>query len=170
MVKKLLPIWETWVWSLGQEDPLGTEMATHSSILAWGVPWTEEPGGLQSMELQRIRHNWATNTHTFKTKVTSLTGYVFCTLTETEICHVLISCVKLTMCLLCLADRFLRFLHSTWMFTIAPSPLNYSSEIFPKSPFLLSFRFVIFSFLNRRAVVTNERLQMDLFPLTKPSS
>ena len=127
MVKKLLPIWETWVWSLDQEDPLGTEMATHSSILAWGVPWTEEPGGLQSMELQRIRHNWATNTHTFKTKVTSLTGYVFCTLTETEICHVLISCVKLTMCLLCLADRFLRFLHSTWMFTIAPSPLNYSS-------------------------------------------
>ena len=115
------------VWSLGGEDPLETEMATHSSILAWKIPWMEEPLRLQSMGLQRVRHNWATNTHTFKTKVTSLTGYVFCTLTETEICHVLISCVKLTMCLLCLADRFLRFLHSTWMFTIAPSPLNYSS-------------------------------------------
>ena len=40
---------ETWVSSLGQEDPLEEEMATHSSILAWGIPWTEEPGGLQSM-------------------------------------------------------------------------------------------------------------------------
>ena len=57
MVKKLPPVWDTWVWPLGQEDPLGKEMATHSSILAWGVPWTEEPGGLQSMELQRVRHN-----------------------------------------------------------------------------------------------------------------
>ena len=41
-----------WVLSLGQEDPLGEEMATHSSIVAWRIPWTEEPGGLQSMELQ----------------------------------------------------------------------------------------------------------------------
>ena len=48
-------MWETWVQSLGQEDPLEEEMATHSSILAWKVPWTEEPGGLQSMGLQRVR-------------------------------------------------------------------------------------------------------------------
>ena len=46
-------------------DPLGTGMATHSSILAWRIPWTEEPGGLQSMWLQRVRHNWATNIFTF---------------------------------------------------------------------------------------------------------
>ena len=45
-----------WVQSLGGEDPLEKEMATHSSILAWKIPWTEEPGGLQSMESQRIKH------------------------------------------------------------------------------------------------------------------
>ena len=48
---------ETWVPSLGQEDPLEEEMATHSSILAWEIPWTEEPGGLQSMGLQRVGHD-----------------------------------------------------------------------------------------------------------------
>ena len=51
---------ETWVWSLGWEDPLATEMATHSNILAWEMPWTEEPGGLESMEFQRVQHNLAT--------------------------------------------------------------------------------------------------------------
>ena len=45
------------VRSLGQEDPLEEEMATHSSILAWRIPWTEEPGGLQSTELQRVGHD-----------------------------------------------------------------------------------------------------------------
>ena len=56
-------MWETWVQSLGWEDLLEKEMATHSSILAWRVPWTEEPGGLQSMGLQRIGHKWGTNFH-----------------------------------------------------------------------------------------------------------
>ena len=46
-----------WVWPLGQEEPLEKEMAIHSSILAWEIPWTEEPGGLQSMGSQRVRHN-----------------------------------------------------------------------------------------------------------------
>ena len=50
---------ETWVQSLGQGDPLEEEMATYSSILAWRIPWTEEPGVLQSMGLQRVRHNLA---------------------------------------------------------------------------------------------------------------
>ena len=49
------------VQSLGQEDPLEKGMAIHSSILAWRIPWTEEPGGLQSMGSQRVGHNWATN-------------------------------------------------------------------------------------------------------------
>ena len=54
--------------SLGQEDPLEEKIATHSSILAWRIPWTEEPGGLQSMRLQRDGHNWVTNTfHAFLT-------------------------------------------------------------------------------------------------------
>ena len=48
-VKSLLAVWETWVWSLGQEDPLEKEIATHSSILAWEIPWMEEPCRLQSM-------------------------------------------------------------------------------------------------------------------------
>ena len=49
---------ETWVWSLGWEDPPGKGMATHSSILVWRIPWTEEPGGLQSIGLRKIRQNW----------------------------------------------------------------------------------------------------------------
>ena len=51
---------EMWVRSLDQEDPLEEEMATHSSIFAWEIPWTEEAGGLQSMESQRVGHNLAT--------------------------------------------------------------------------------------------------------------
>ena len=50
---------EMQVWSLGQEDPLEKGMATHSSILAWRIPWTEEPGGLQSMGSQRVVHDWS---------------------------------------------------------------------------------------------------------------
>ena len=60
-----------WVQSLGQEDPLEKGMATHSSILAWKIPWTEEPGGLQSMGLQRVRHDWVTNTFTALISYTS---------------------------------------------------------------------------------------------------
>ena len=57
MVKHLPAIRETQVLSLGQEDPLEEEMATHSSTLAWKIPWTEEPGRLQSMGLQRVGHD-----------------------------------------------------------------------------------------------------------------
>ena len=49
---------ETWIWSLGQEDSLEEGMATHSSIFAWRILWTEEPGGLWSMGSQRVRHDW----------------------------------------------------------------------------------------------------------------
>ena len=62
MVKNPPAIQEIWVQSLGREDPLEREMATHSSILAWELPWTEESGGLQSMGSQRIGHDWVTNT------------------------------------------------------------------------------------------------------------
>ena len=58
---------EMWVWDLGWEDPLEEEMTAHSSILAWKISWTEEPGGLHSMRLQRVRHGWVaecTHTHT----------------------------------------------------------------------------------------------------------
>ena len=56
-VKRLPTMWETRVQSLGREDPLEKEMATHSSTLAWEIPWTEKPGGLQSSGSQRIGHD-----------------------------------------------------------------------------------------------------------------
>ena len=56
-VKNLLAVQETQVQYLGEEDPLEEEMSTHSSILAWKIPWTEEPDGLQSLGSQRVRHN-----------------------------------------------------------------------------------------------------------------
>ena len=56
-VKNLPAVQGTWVQSLGQKDPLGKGVATHSSILTWRIPWTEEPGGLQSMGLQRVRQD-----------------------------------------------------------------------------------------------------------------
>ena len=62
MVKNLPAMQETWVQFQGQEDPLEKGMATHSSILAWRIPWTEEPGGLQSTGSQRGKQDWATNT------------------------------------------------------------------------------------------------------------
>ena len=68
-VKNLPVMQETWVWSLGWEDPLEKIMATHSSILAWTIPWTEEPGGLYSIELQRVGHDSAATTH----RITCLT-------------------------------------------------------------------------------------------------
>ena len=63
-VKNLHSMQETWVWFLGGEDPLEKGMTTHSSILAWRIPWTEEPGQLQSMGLKRVGPDWATNTQT----------------------------------------------------------------------------------------------------------
>ena len=56
-VKNLPAMWDTWARSLGWEDPLEDGMETHSSILAWRIPWTEKPGGLQSIVLQRAGHN-----------------------------------------------------------------------------------------------------------------
>ena len=66
MVKNLPAMQETWALSLIREDLLEKGMAIHSSILAWRIPWTEEPGRLQSMGSQRLRHDWVTNTHTFR--------------------------------------------------------------------------------------------------------
>ena len=63
MIENLPVIQKTWVWSLGQEDPLEKGMATHSRILAWIIPWTEEPSRLQSMELPRVTHDWSDLAH-----------------------------------------------------------------------------------------------------------
>ena len=65
MVNNMPAIQETQLRSLGWEDPLEEGMATHSSILVWRIPWTEEPGGLQSIWLQRVRHDWSNLVYTF---------------------------------------------------------------------------------------------------------
>ena len=67
MLKRLPGMWEAWVRSLGREDPLEKEMATHSSTLAWKIPWREEPGRLQSMGSQRVRTRLSDFTFTFVT-------------------------------------------------------------------------------------------------------
>ena len=72
MVKNLPAFWETRIRSLGWEDPLEKGVATHSNILARRIPWTEEPGGLESLGSKRVRHNWVTNTLT-----SSLEGIFF---------------------------------------------------------------------------------------------
>ena len=82
---------ENQVQSLSQEDPMEKGMATHSSILAGRIPWTEEPGGLHSMGLQRVGHNWVPNTLTFgSTKFDFVVfvwkhtcGWIFCLLLYT---------------------------------------------------------------------------------------
>ena len=66
MVKNLPAMQETWFRSQGWEEPLEKGMVTHSSILAWRIPRTEEPSGLQSMGFQRVRHDWVTNTHMYR--------------------------------------------------------------------------------------------------------
>ena len=65
MVKNLPAIWETWIWSMGWEDLLEKAIATHSSILAWRILWTEELGRLQSMASQRVRYDWASKLSVF---------------------------------------------------------------------------------------------------------
>ena len=76
-LKRLPSMQETWGWSLGQENPLEKEMATHSSILAWRIPWMEEPGGLQSTGSQRVRHDWTTSLHfSAMYKINNTQGYI----------------------------------------------------------------------------------------------
>ena len=90
MVKRLPTVQETWVRSLGQEDLLEKEMATHSSILAWKIPWMEKPGRLQSMGSQRVGHERVTSlSHKInygpKLKILSFSWSTVCSLTTTEI-------------------------------------------------------------------------------------
>ena len=74
-----LPMQETWILSLGRDDPLEEEMATYSSILAWESPWTEEPGGVQSIVLQKLGHDWTSkHTHIRNGSLSLLSLSVFC--------------------------------------------------------------------------------------------
>ena len=79
---------ETWVQSVGQEKPLGEKIATHSSILVWKMPWTEEPAGLQSMGPQRVGHDWVikhTSTRFIECFCCGMQGTKYLTL-QTESC------------------------------------------------------------------------------------
>ena len=91
-VKRLPVVQETWVQSLGWEDPLEKEKATHSSTLAWKTLWTEEPGGLQSMGSQRVGHDWATSFSVFSYFLPSVGG--FFTL-ELQSCYLTWKCRQL---------------------------------------------------------------------------
>ena len=84
VVKNLLPMQETWVQSLRWEDPLEEEMTTYSSILAWVIPRTEEPGWLQSMGSQRVGHNWATE-HEYLTQGLQKKAWVTAQASETPL-------------------------------------------------------------------------------------
>ena len=77
-LKNLPAMKETQVWSLSWKDFLEKRMTMYSSILAWKIPWTEEPGGLQSMGSQGVGHDWATNTFTFNNKLAFAMGTVVC--------------------------------------------------------------------------------------------
>ena len=77
MVKHLSTVRETWVQSLGWEDPLEKEMAIHSSTIAWRIPWTEEPGRLQSMGSQRVRIQLSDFTFTFHVILSKLASVSF---------------------------------------------------------------------------------------------
>ena len=78
---------ERWVWSLGQEDPLEKEIETHSSILAWEIPWTEKPGGLQSMGSQRVGNNIATEYSTQFSYICSIICDSQITFYNIYLCH-----------------------------------------------------------------------------------
>ena len=93
LVKNLPTTQETWARPLGQEDPLEKEMATHSSILAWRIPWTEEPGGLQSVGVGGIGHDLATELLRFSRQVS--TCCIVCCCSVTESCLTLLCCLCL---------------------------------------------------------------------------
>ena len=77
IIKNLPAVQETWVQSLGREDLLKKEIATHSSILAWEMLWTEEPGGLQCTEWQRVGHDGAANAHTLVSVLPNTSTRIF---------------------------------------------------------------------------------------------
>ena len=96
-LKNLPAMQETQVRSMDWEDPLGKEMATHSSILSWKILWTEEPGWLQFMGMQRVGHNWQTNTLLFKKLVvkTNIIMVLFLVITIVVWCLVIQLCPTL---------------------------------------------------------------------------
>ena len=101
MVKHLSTMQETQVWALGWEDPLEKEMATHSSTIAWKIPWIEKPGRLQSMGSQRVGHNWAISLSRSCMYLTFLACpklFSPCYFTDSLISYHFILCIPITLC------------------------------------------------------------------------
>ena len=102
-----------WVQSLGQEDPLGKEMATHSSILAWKTPWAEKPGGLQYIGSQRVRHDWVTQQYSYIPQTTtrkSLTIHkISCPISDLPIYFLLSITAKLYRNKSCVLHNFYKY-------------------------------------------------------------
>ena len=121
---------ETWVRSLSREDPLEKETPTHSSILAWEIPWTEEPGRLQSMGLQRVGHDWVTKQQSIPILIISPK------LTTHPISLFPLWCpyiCSLCLCLcFCLANRFICNIH-IWRDTNIQSITPQGGSCFKKS-------------------------------------
>ena len=113
-VKSLPAVRETCVRSLGQEDPLEKEMATHSSILSWRIPWTKEPDRLQSIELQRVGHDF--------------------TFTFTLVCRIVCVCLKLILSIHTLT--FFGFLGNSYTLEMPVEKSNWSCTIITKLEYL----------------------------------
>ena len=114
-VKHLSTMPETQVRSLGWEDPLEKEMAIHSSTISWKIPWTEEPGRLQSMGSQRVRHDWATSCSCSHMNGKHFGDLPFFASTfhskQTKISLFCIKCKHVYTSLLCFTSPYLRWLH-----------------------------------------------------------
>ena len=114
MVKNLPTVQDTWVQFLGWEDPLEKETAAHSSILAWRIPWTEEPGGLQCMASRRVGHDWATKPPPPCTVETNQGRWIL--VTGGDFSDRMVRC------------SYLRVWHSSWSFSLNEE-LRYASII-----------------------------------------
>ena len=127
MIKYLPAMWKTQLRRLGRKDPLEKEMATHSSILAWRIPWTEEPGRLQSIGMQRVRHDWAPNTFTFR-----------CIWQENYRSDVLFLTHHIRRCIMSIHFKIFSFKNYVFIFYSTGSSLFCSGFSLPWSPLLQS--------------------------------
>ena len=132
-------MWETLVRSLGWEDPLEEEMATHSSILAWRIPWTEEFVRLQSMGLQRVGHKWTIKTFTFLLILLIFLGASKLQMHSIIVCRVWVFVVQSLRCLWLFVTPWTVSCHASLSFTIFWSLLKLMSImwVMPSNHFIL---------------------------------
>ena len=132
MVKNLPAMQETWVWSLGQEDPLEEGMATHCSILAWRILWTEKPGGLQSTGPHKIRLDWAAVTAIVQRS--RIKGHIICIDLVPSGNHYSVLCIYMLV-FIC----FVHLFHFCLFFIFHIEVKSYRSCLFPCDFFYLPY-------------------------------